>query len=111
MFINKTLLVLYLNNNEIDINNLKKELSHIYDIRSDISHGNFDNLSKSIDKIRNLYTNMQLLDNLDDDNYPDNKIPELFILDTIIRNLKNYLKILLNNYIGDENIFTIIKDI
>lgn len=110
MFINKTILILYLDNNTIDINNIKKELSHIYDIRSDISHGNFDNLSKSIDKIRKLYSDMHLLDGLDDDDYPDNKIPELFILDTIIHNLKSYLKILLDKYLNDENFLTIIKD-
>lgn len=110
MFINKTLLIIYLNNNDIDIVNTKKELSCIYDIRSDISHGNFDNLSKSITKIRSFYKDMHMFDDLDDDDFPDNKIPELFVLDTIIRNLKDYLKIILNKYIDDENFLTIIKD-
>jgi hypothetical protein len=111
MFINKTLLILYLNNNKININHIKKELSYIYDIRSDISHGNFDDLFKVINKIRNLYTQINLFDSLDNEDFPNNEVPELFILDTLIHNLKNYLKILLDKYLNDENFLTIIKDI
>lgn len=111
MFINKTLLILYLDNNKINITDIKKELSYIYNIRSDIAHGNFNDLFKEINKIRNLYTEMHLFDSLDSEDFPDNEIPELFILDNIIHNLKSYLKILLDKYLNDENFLTIIKDI
>lgn len=112
MFINKTLLLLYLNDNTINQNHIKKELSLIYDIRSDIAHGNFSDLNNSVKKINNLYKNeMHLEPYFDNSDFDNNKIPEQLILSTSVRHLKNYLKIILNTYLKDPNIFLIIKNL
>lgn len=125
-FQNKILLLLYLDNPRNKKDYLTKELSLIYDLRSDIAHGNFDNISNTLEKIRKLYLENNLIGSDEEREtyikYLKNKNTKLYaedvwfledsnIYSTIIKHLKKYIKIILNKYIDDIDFFDILKEI
>ena len=109
MFSRKILLMLYLNDNTLEKDQIQKELNLIYDLRSDISHGNFENVAKLLKKFESLYQELGLLYDYyknDDGDYRPNCIYEI-----IIEHLKLYLKTILNNFIDDETLLEILKEL
>lgn len=125
-FQNKILLLLYLDNPGNKKDYLKKELSLIYDLRSDIAHGNFDNISDTLEKIRKLYLDNNLIGSDEQREtyakYLKNKniklyakdvcfLEDFYIYSTIIKHLKKYIKIILNKYVNDMDFFDILKEI
>lgn len=125
-FQNKILLLLYLDNPYNKKDYLKKELSLIYDLRSDIAHGNFDNISNTLEKIRKLYLENNLIGSDEEREtyakYLKSKNTNLYaedvwfledfnIYSTIIKHLKKYIKIILNKYVDDIAFFDILKEI
>ena len=123
-FQNKILLLLYLDNPGNKKDYLKKELSLIYDLRSDIAHGNFDNISDTLEKIRKLYLDNNLIGSDEQREtyakYLKNKniklyakdvcfLEDFYIYFTIIKHLKKYIKIILNKYVNDMDFFDILK--
>lgn len=125
-FQNKILLLLYLDNPGNKKDYLKKELSLIYDLRSDIAHGNFDNISDTLEKIRKLYLDNNLIGSDEQREtyakYLKNKniklyaedvcfLEDFYIYSTIIKHLKKYIKIILNKYVTDMDFFDILKEI
>lgn len=125
-FQNKILLLLYIDDPCNKKEYLKKELSLIYDLRSDIAHGNFDNISKTLEKIRELYLDNKLIGSDEERKtfikYQKKQINQLYaedvyfledcnIYSTIIKHLKKYIKIILNKYVNDIDFFDILKEI
>lgn len=129
-FENKIILLLYLDNPENKKDYLKKELSEIYNLRSDIAHGNFDNISNTLDTLRQLYLKNNLIGSskereiytkisksknkaLHQEFYAEDLIflEDFNVYYTIIKHLKKYLRIILNKYIDDVDFFDILKEI
>lgn len=105
MFSNRILTILYLNNKNINIKAVKKELLSIYDLRSNISHGNFNDINSCLAKLRDCYIEIDGFRFDSDDDYT-----ESYLLSRTEQGLRNYLKILLNKYIDDDVLFDILKD-
>jgi len=100
-FVNKILLILYITNPSIDTDLITKELSHIYDLRSCIAHGNFNGLPKICKKIYDFYkTNGEDLPTFEMD----------YILSLVNSSLMQYLKIILVRFLNDRKLFEVIKN-
>lgn len=54
-FIHKTVFLLYENDNKIDIKKTTEELKLAYQLRSDITHGNFESINKTMEKLHKFY--------------------------------------------------------
>lgn len=103
MFSNRILTILYLNNKNIDVDTVKKELLTIYDLRSSIAHGNFNDIPSCLKKLKDCYIKIDGFE-FDDD------YTESYLLSRAEQGLRGYLKIALNNYIDDEVLFDILKE-
>lgn len=103
-FCNKILVILHLNNMVDNPKELEKLLLLIYDLRSSIAHGSFNNISQICEKIykwRKLYDN----DFIDYENGWD----EFEILNYIDALLKKYFRVILRHYLSDKTLFDILK--
>lgn len=105
MFSNRILTILYLNNKNINIDAVKKELLTIYDLRSNIAHGNFNDIPSCLKKLKDCYIKIDGFEFDFDDDYT-----ESYLLSRAEQSLRSYLKIALNNYIDDEVLFNILKE-
>lgn len=103
-FSNKIMIILYLNSLVKEPDNLEKLLLFIYDLRSCIAHGNFNEISSSCKKIY-----QWLLNN--DKNFTTNnsKFDEKSVLDYINLLLRKYFRVVLRHYLSDKKLFKILK--
>lgn len=105
MFSNRILTILYLNNKNINVDVVKKELLTIYDLRSNIAHGNFNDIASCLKKLKDCYIKIDGFEFDFDEDYT-----ESYLLSRAEQSLRGYLKIALNNYIDDEVLFNILKE-
>ena len=103
-FCNKLLLVLYLNDKNIDYKQIEKYLLMIYDLRSSIAHGNFEQLEEIIKKIDKWF-----LDNSNEyvEYYED--FDRERTIDYIEESLKKYVIITVNTFLEDNKLTEILK--
>jgi hypothetical protein len=103
-FSNKILIMLYLNNKNIDYANIEKELQLIYDLRSNIAHGDFSNIKGTCIKLHNLYITS-------DFEYSkfSKEFDDVIILEKVVKSLEKYIRIILKIYLDDEILFSILK--
>lgn len=87
-----TLIYLHYKSKDIkkDINDIKSRLKEIYNLRSDIAHGNFEEFQKDIDKKK--------------------KNNKEFSLDNIICELYDYLFAIISEYLSDVNFVDFLKE-
>lgn len=93
--------LLYLDNNNIDFDSLEKKLKLIYSLRSNIAHGNFNQLNETILKFYEFYK-----EQID---YIDSKGDVNLYLEYIIGDLYKYIRIILNRLIIDRKFLNFIK--
>jgi len=102
-FVNKNKYIGYLNNKNIDLKKAEKELSLVYDLRSDIAHGNFSNLKKIEEKLFQFY-------DLKQGNGYDYKDLD-YVIEIVSESMKDRLKQILYIYFRDKNELELIKNI
>lgn len=103
-FCNKLLLVLYLNDKNIDYNEIEKYLLMIYDLRSAIAHGNFEQLEEIIKKIdkwllRNSSKYKEYYEVFDSER----------TIEYVEESLIKYVTIAINVFLEDKNFTEILK--
>lgn len=101
-FVGKLNLVLYDHLENHDSDNIEKELKYAYALRSDIAHGDFFDKDKQIMKLAKLYGTKT----------PESSTFSDLAYEVMIKlndNLESYIKILLNQYLLDENRLELIK--
>jgi len=103
-FSTKILVILHLNNMVDNPKELEKLLLLIYDLRSSIAHGSFNNINSICEKI---YKWRKLYDN-DFMDYGDGWT-EFEILDYINVLLRKYFRVILRHYLTDKTLFDILK--
>ena len=103
-FSNKIMVVLHLNGMVENPNELEKLLLLIYDLRSSIAHGSFDKISNLCEKIYK----WQLKNDKDFVEYEDGW-DEFGILNDVNILLRKYFRIIVKNYLLDEQLFQILK--
>lgn len=103
-FSNKILVILHLNNMVDNPKELEKLLLLIYDLRSSIAHGSFNNINSICEKI---YKWRKLYDN-DFTDY-ENGWDEFGILNYINILLRKYFRVILRHYLSDKTLFDILK--
>ncbi|HME44687.1 MAG TPA: hypothetical protein VKF36_16475 [Syntrophorhabdales bacterium] len=92
----KTALVVYQNNKNRNINEIRESLKHIYDVRSKIAHGDFKSLKKIIQKKSSASEY-----SLDIEDYYLHKLNNL---------LYTYIKAILEEYFKDRDYVRFIKE-
>lgn len=100
-FVSKILYLLYENNSNINVFDLKQELKYAYSIRSDIAHGNFENIDKTIQKLYELYGF----------NNNESSYSLSYTLENLNLNLTYYVKVLLFLYLNDSKKLELMKNI
>ena len=103
-FANKILTILHLNNEVTNWRELQKLLILIYDLRSAITHGSFDNIDIICDKV----FKWQQKNDVDSIRYDGtfNKNEVLLYVNSL---LKSYLRVILRHYLSDKVLFEILK--
>tara|TARA_R110002096_G_scaffold379492_1_gene573525 strand:+ start:96 stop:1295 length:1200 start_codon:yes stop_codon:yes gene_type:complete len=94
----KTSILVYQNNNKIDLDNLKLRLRDIYNQRSNIAHGNF----KSLDKYLESEVKKEKLKDAD--------IDKTIILERLVSDVYSYIRAILEEYIKDKKLVEYIKE-
>lgn len=94
----KASILIYLNDKTRDIEQVKKRLGEIYTQRSNIAHGNFKTLKKYIDK------ELKVLLKSDSD------AEDSYILEYLNRDLRIYLRAVLEELIKDESLVNFMKE-
>ena len=102
-FNNKIALICYLNNKSVNYENIIKESKLIYSIRSDIAHGNFDELNDNLSNYfsfckKNGYSSM-------------NEFDKIHTMNILIKRVVNYMVIVFGTYLTDYKVCEIIKNI
>ena len=103
-FINKTTFLLYENDNFIDVKKVREELKLAYRVRSDITHGNFEDMTKTLKKLHKFYG---LNENGEGIEYSsiDSSINYLNY------NMSKYVKVVLYSYLTSETKLEILKEV
>lgn len=101
--------LVYLENPSSDLNTVRKEISLLYSLRSDIAHGNFENLTKSMQNLMKFYheNDTTIKDNLS--RYPKTYSNQDFIFSHSVNRTKYLLKVVLRRYFADEKFIEHIK--
>lgn len=94
----KASILIYLNDKSHDIEHIKKRLGEIYTQRSNIAHGNFKTLKKYIDK------ELAVLRKADPD------AEESYVLEFLNRDLRIYLRAILEEIIKDQSLVNFMKE-
>lgn len=102
-FVGKNKYIAYLNDKNIDLKKVEKELSIAYDLRSDIAHGNFDSLKKSEERLLEFYD----LKKGEGFEYKDLD----YIIETVSCEMEERLKQILYIFFKDKNELDLIKKI
>jgi len=102
--VHKTVFLLYENDNKIDINKTKEELKLAYHLRSDITHGNFENITKTMKKLHKFYDLNENCRGIDYDSLESS----IYYLNASI---SKYVRIILKNYLRHETKLEIIKEV
>lgn len=97
-FIHKTAFLLYENDSKIDVKNVTEELKLAYKLRSEITHGDFESIKKTLQRLHEFY-GLSKEDSLD------------FSVDYLNHNLCEYVRIILMIYVRDEKKLNIIKNV
>ena len=92
----KTSIIVYQNNNQIDLNLLKSRLGDIYTQRSNIAHGNFKNLDKYLES--------------EVKKAKDKDIDNTIIIEKLISDVYLYLRAIIEEYIKDRQLIEYIKE-
>lgn len=105
-FSNKLTLVLYLNNKNLNYKETEKFLLLVYDLRSAIAHGSFDKINRLAEKIDIwLLNNSQIHKEL----RSDEDFDEEWIINNVNEILEKYFRIVLIEYLKDNDLFEILK--
>lgn len=94
-------ILLYLENKEVNFIVLEKKLQLIYTLRSNIAHGNFNEINKTIVKFYEFYKK-----EIDDIEAKDDL---RIYIEFIISDLYKYVKVIINKLIRDKNFIDFIK--
>lgn len=88
----KTGILMYMNDNSIDLITLKKQLKEIYQARSNIAHGNFGGLSKMAKVVQK-----------------KSDEPE-YLLERCAGNLYQYVRVVIGSYLKDKAFIEFLKE-
>ncbi|HAM62639.1 MAG: hypothetical protein A2Y20_07750 [Firmicutes bacterium GWF2_51_9] len=101
-FSKNTLLALYLSDNKIDYISVEKELNLMYSLRSHITHGDFENMGGTLDKIHNQY--------LSNDEYVDRlRDGEEIAFEFVLERLWNITMTVIERFINEPIFFDVLK--
>ena len=103
-FKGKLLMILYEKNNNLQIDNVEKELKFAYCVRSSIAHGNYTELEKNLSQLFNFYEMKKDGQGFEYENSKD-------ALYKLIHHSMSWLKDVVELYINDEQRLELIKKI
>lgn len=101
-FIHKTTFLLYENDNTINLQKTKDELKLAYQLRSDITHGNFENMNTTLKKLHKFYNLNENGQGIDYDSLESS-------VSYLNESITKYVKVILKVYLIDETKLEIIK--
>ncbi|MBB3697627.1 hypothetical protein KMW28_05535 [Flammeovirga yaeyamensis] len=94
----KASILIYLNDKSQNINDIKQRLGEIYSQRSNIAHGNFKTLKKYIDKELKILLKT------------DPEAEDSYVIEYLNRDLRVYLRAVLEELIKDQSLVKFIKE-
>lgn len=98
----KTSIVIYLYDKGQDIDVIKNKLKLIYNLRSNIAHGNFESISKTLNKMYPFYKEQI--------EYIDAKDDYEIYLEIIVCELYKFIKILILSFLNDTEFIDFLKN-
>lgn len=102
-FKNKVSLIVYLNDQNINHNDISRECKLIYNIRSDIAHGNFKKLDSDLKKYFVLCKELSFISIKEYD--------KIYTWDKLINRTLRYMVIIFKMYLDDYKLLEILKEI
>ncbi|PTX63055.1 hypothetical protein C8N46_102456 [Kordia periserrulae] len=100
----KTSILVYKNNNKLDLNWLKNRLRDIYSQRSNIAHGNFKELDKYLEK------EIKKLDPKENTLNLSNEVLKDTILENLISDVYLFIRAIIEEYIKDRKLVEYLKE-
>lgn len=100
-FKNKVALIYHLYNNDSNSDLITKECSLIYSLRSDIAHGNFEELPKNLKKYHDFCKSNNYI--------RDSKYDRISILNTLVNRTLKHMLVVFNMLLNDHKALDIIK--
>jgi len=116
-FSNKIATLLYISKKKLNIDNIGKELKLIYDLRSDVTHGNYEEIPKTRNRLHQHYLSADESYRVKFENAKKEAIifdklefTDSWVMDTVFCNIHRYIRILLLEYFKDRELFDIIRN-